>query len=344
MKPAITKPHLLLFATAGIVAFSLSAMFAWQAYPSLFAFAVNDQLTEAVPSETAVTEAELHARQQRWRDIIPIYQRYAQRQREVCDSNILELKAELAAVRDAIDTSRFAEEVMSLNTMGHTVGTIVDDVFSLDGENAFSDPEELNDFLKTTFFAHVVDVSDIDQLISSGIAAANSEFIQNSNQLLIDCNIDAPFDPGQLGLENTDLSDFKRELDRSLPSLESLLKNAFASNVLTTIGGIASGGAALKAAKGGNAHSMLASLTIGALGDMVGSHVTAELLATEETIMAESHDIAMQLMNTFLDDQQQTFTWTNAIEAQCDKHIDQCGKFLADHVKVSPSIPVDSLK
>ena len=295
---------------------------------------------EVVP---APTKEELQARQHRWQDIAPIYQSYAQRQREVRDRFVDELKNELVAMRERVNTSRFAEEVMSLNTMGHTLGTFVDDVFGLEGENAFGDPEEINRFLKDTFFEHVVDIDDINQLISGGIAAANSEFIQNSNQLLIDCDIDTSFDPEQLGLEATDLSEFQSELESALPSLESLLKNAFASNILTTVGGIAAGGAALKAAKGGNAHSMLVSLGIGALGDLVGTHVTSELLETEETITGESHEIAMQLMSVFLRDHDRTL-WAKAIELQCNKHIDQCGQFLADHIQVSQSLPVDSLK
>ena len=95
MNKYFTKPELLLLAATCIVVLGIGAFCILHVYPSIAAFAINEvtnpagDATEVVP---APTKEELQARQHRWQDIAPIYQSYAQRQREVRDRFVDELK------------------------------------------------------------------------------------------------------------------------------------------------------------------------------------------------------------------------------------------------------------
>ena len=290
--------------------------------------AKTQSLTEVEKVETPPPVVKVKTEEERWQEIRPVFQRYVEKQQTLTRQATAELNQALGSIR--VDTKRFASELMGLGAMWE----------------ALQEKNQVDAYLAKTFSNHVLDLSQIETAVCDRIIELNRQLIQNDNEFLIECGIDIDFDTSSIAALRPELSDVKRDFARTLPSLTSMLHEAFATNVASTLIGLAAGKVAhdlsSQQMNSDNLGDQIINFLFAAAADVVAAEVTSQLAATETTIATRSRTIANQMLRKLTLTETHRPVWSVAMQDQLHNHLQQCTGLAAKELDVEQAMSADA--
>ena len=248
------------------------------------------------------------------------------------------LNEELFRRFKTVDTVAFVEAIMSIDAMSYTAGKAADQLLGLEGSDAFTSPKKIRDFLKRQFATHVLDLNQLERVITSHIGKLNDALILLDNELIVACGVDSSFDPAKLGLSKVNMSGVRSEFEDSVPALEKILDTAFGANIVTGAAGFATNMGVSQTVsdmfrdENGNETwgGMLLGIFAGEAAEYAQNQLAEELLKTKKTFVKDTGIIANQILKNLvlLEGGKESNCWSKVMAAQTIRHAVACSQLL----------------
>lgn len=279
----------------------------------------------------AVIEIETSSRNQEFNRVKTIFDYYFERQLDAFEESSMSINDTLFKMYRNIEPEPFADELLDFWKMG----------------KVFEDRNRRKKYLTEQFKKHVLNLDQTQLLIRSAISDLNDKFVENDNQLIIECGLDIGFDPSALDLVNTDMSSVSKEFDDSIPELQTMLDKSFATNLLAATGGYVVGDVAgnigYELGKSQNGEATIMSHILGTTftlaGEYAGAEMTYSALQTKEQIIRDSRTIARRTLDPFLDAEgYDSPEWIEAMYRQLARHLAACSKIVEHEFEFDRSL------